>query len=157
MPRKVTASLQRRLSPDRKYQSVMVQRLINTSMLDRKKRLAERAVYEALEMAAKKLDSENPLEVFERALKNVSPNFEVKSRRVGGANYQVPVPVSNERRQILALRWIRDICRKKKGKGMAEKLAEEIVLAANREGAAMKKRDDTHRMAEANKAFAHFA
>jgi small subunit ribosomal protein S7 len=98
MPRKVTASLQRTLSPDRKYQSVLVQRLINKCMLDGKKLVAERAVYSALEVAAKKLGSENPLEVFERALKNVSPNFEVKSRRVGGANYQIPFPVEGHRR-----------------------------------------------------------
>ena len=97
MPRKVTRKLQRDLKPDRKYQSVLVQRLINKSMLDGKKLVAERAVYQALEIAAKKLESENPLEVFERALKNVSPNFEVKSRRVGGANYQIPFPVAGHR------------------------------------------------------------
>ena len=97
MPRKTTASLQRVLNPDRKYQSVLVQRLINKAMLDGKKLVAERAVYEALETAAKKLDSENPLEVFEKALKNISPNFEVKSRRVGGANYQIPFPVAGHR------------------------------------------------------------
>ena len=97
MPRKKTVSLQRIPNPDRKYQSVMVQRLINKSMLNGKKLVAERAVYDALEAAAKKLDSENPLEVFEKALKNVSPNFEVKSRRVGGANYQIPFPVAGHR------------------------------------------------------------
>ena len=97
MPRKKTVSLQRIPTPDRKYQSQMVQRLINKSMLDGKKLVAERAVYLALETAAKKVDSENPLEVFEKALKNVSPNFEVKSRRVGGANYQIPFPVAGHR------------------------------------------------------------
>ena len=103
MPRKVTKKLQRELKPDRKYQSVMVQRLINKSMLDGKKLVAERAVYAALEQAAKKLNSEDPLEVFERALKNVSPNFEVKSRRVGGANYQIPFPVAGHRQLHYAL------------------------------------------------------
>ena len=157
MPRKVTKSLQRRLNPDRKYQSVMVQRLINKSMLDGKKLVAERAVYGALETAAKKLNSEDPLEVFEKALKNVLPNFEVKSRRVGGANYQVPREVRPERRFVLGLRWIVGAARAKKGKPMAVKLAEELILASKNEGVAIKKKQDTHRMAEANRAFAHFA
>ena len=102
MPRKVTASLQRKVMPDRKYQSVLVQRLINKSMLDGKKQAAERAVYEAIEGAAKKLKSENPVEVLEQAIKNVSPDFEVKSRRVGGANYQKPVPPSRRRKTATA-------------------------------------------------------
>ena len=106
MPRKVTKKLQRDLKPDRKYQSVMVQRLINKSMLDGKKLVAERAVYSALEQAAKKLNSEDPLEVFEKALKNVSPNFEVKSRRVGGANYQIPFPVQGHRQLHYAFSWM---------------------------------------------------
>ena len=102
MPRKITVSLQRKLNPDRKYQSVLVQRLINKSMLNGKKLLAERAVYNALEVAAKKLGSENPLEIFEKALKNVLPNFEVKSRRVGGANYQIPFPIQGHRQMHFA-------------------------------------------------------
>ncbi|NCQ06093.1 MAG: 30S ribosomal protein S7, partial [Candidatus Moranbacteria bacterium] len=97
------------------------------------------------------------LNTFEQAIKNVSPLLQLKSRRVGGANYQVPVPVSGERRQVLAMRWIRDVCRKRKGKCMAEKLADELLDASNKLGGAMKKREETHRMAEANKAFAHFA
>jgi small subunit ribosomal protein S7 len=157
MPRKVTASLQRRLNPDRKYQSVMVQRLINKSMLDGKKMLAERAVYEALEMAAKKLDNENPLEVFERALKNVSPNFEVKSRRVGGANYQIPFPVAGHRQLHYAFSWLVQSARSRSGMPYAQRLAMEIVDAYNETGAAFKKKEDTHKMAEANRAFAHFA
>ncbi len=125
-------------------------------MWDGKKTIAEEIIYHSFDIVETKTGKPG-FSVFELAIKNIAPLLELRSRRVGGANYQVPVPVSNERRQILALRWIRDICRKKKGKGMAEKLAEEIVLAANKEGAAMKKREEVHRMAEANKAFAHFA
>ncbi len=157
MPRKVTASLQRTLSPDRKYQSVLVQRLINKCMLDGKKQVAERAVYSALEVAAKKLGSENPLEVFERALKNVSPNFEVKSRRVGGANYQIPFPVEGHRRLHYAFSWIVQSARARKGIPFSQRLALEIIDAHNEAGAAYKKKEDTHKMAEANRAFAHFA
>lgn len=125
-------------------------------MWDGKKTIAEEIIYHSFDIVETKTGKPG-FPVFELAIKNIAPLLELRSRRVGGANYQVPVPVSNERRQILALRWIRDICRKKKGKGMAEKLAEEIVLAANKEGSAMKKREEVHRMAEANKAFAHFA
>ena len=157
MPRKVTVSLQRRLNPDRRYQSVLVQRLINKSMLDGKKLLAERAVYEALETAAKKVSSENPLEVFERALKNISPNFEVKSRRVGGANYQIPFPVAGHRQQHYAFSWLVQSARARTGMPYAQRLAAEIVDAYNETGAAFKKKEDTHKMAEANRAFAHFA
>lgn len=157
MPRKVTASLQRKLNPDRKYQSVLVQRLINKCMLDGKKLVAERAVYSALEVAAKKVGNENPLEVFERALKNVSPNFEVKSRRVGGANYQIPFPVEGHRRLHYAFSWIVQSARARKGIPFSQRLALEIVDAHNEAGAAYKKKEDTHKMAEANRAFAHFA
>jgi len=157
MPRKVTASLQRQLNPDRRYQSVMVQRLINKSMLDGKKLIAERAVYTALETAAKKLDSESPLEVFERALKNISPNFEVKSRRVGGANYQIPFPVAGHRQLHYSFSWLVQAARARKGIPYSQRLAMEIVDAYNETGAAYKKKEDTHKMAEANRAFAHFA
>lgn len=157
MPRKKTVNLQRRLSPDRRYQSPLVQRLINKSMIDGKKLLAERAVYEALESAAKKLDSENPLEVFEKALKNVSPNFEVKSRRVGGANYQIPFPVAGHRQHHYAFTWLVQSARAKTGMSYSQRLAIEIVDAYNETGTAFKKKEDTHRMAEANRAFAHFA
>ena len=156
MPRKVTKKLQRELKPDRRYQSVLVQRLINKSMLDGKKLTAERAVYAALETAAKKLDSEDPLAVFEKALKNVSPNFEVKSRRVGGANYQVPVEVRPARGYALAMRWLVDAARSRHEKSMAARLAAEMSDAVENKGTAVKKREDVHRMAEANKAFSHF-
>jgi len=157
MPRKVTVSLQRKLNPDRKYQSVMIQRLINKSMLDGKKQIAERAVYAALEAAAKKLGSENPLEVFEKAVKNVSPNFEVKSRRVGGANYQIPFPIQGHRQLHYAFSWLVQSARGRKGLSYSQRLAQEIIDACNETGGAYKKKEDTHRMAEANRAFAHFA
>ena len=126
-------------------------------MLDGKKSIAERAVYAALEAAAKKLGSENPLEVFERALKNIAPNFEVKSRRVGGANYQIPFPVSGHRQLHYAFSWLVQAARARKGMSFAQCLATEIVDAYNESGAAFKKKEDTHKMAEANRAFAHFA
>src|SRR3990167_6710489 len=157
MPRKVTKSLQRVLSPDRKYQSVLVQRLINKSMLDGKKLVSERAVYAALEQAAKKLDSEDPLAVFEKALKNVSPNFEVKSRRVGGANYQIPFPVSGHRQLHYSFSWLIQHTRARKGMPFAQRLALEIVDAYNESGAAFKKKEGPHKMAEAHRAFAPFA
>lgn len=157
MPRKVTTSLQRTISPDRKYQSVLIQRLINKSMLDGKKQTAERAVYAAIEGAAKKLDSESPVEVFEKALGNISPNFEVKSRRVGGANYQIPFPISGHRQMHFAFSWLVTSARSRKGMPFAKRLEAEIVDAYNETGAAFKKKEDTHRMAEANRAFAHFA
>ena len=157
MPRKKTVSLQRIPTPDRKYQSSNVQRLINKSMLDGKKLVAERAVYTALETAAKKLDSENPLEVFEKALKNVAPNFEVKSRRVGGANYQIPFPVAGHRQLHYSFTWLVQSARGRKGIPYSQRLALEIVDAYNETGTAFKKKEDTHKMAEANRAFAHFA
>ena len=123
MPRKTTKSLVRKVSPDRKYQSMLVQRLINKSMLDGKKQVAERAVYSAIEGAAKKLKSENPVEVLEKAIANVSPDFEVKSRRVGGANYQVPIEVRADRRQTLGIRWIVLFARKRGEKTIELKLA----------------------------------
>jgi small subunit ribosomal protein S7 len=157
MPRKVTKKLQREVKPDRKYQSILVQRLINKSMLDGKKLSSERMVYSALEKAAKKVNSEDPLEVFEKALKNVSPNFEVKSRRVGGANYQIPFPVQGHRQLHYAFSWMVQSARARKGMPYDQRLAAEIVDAYNEAGAAFKKKEDTHKMAEANRAFAHFA
>jgi small subunit ribosomal protein S7 len=157
MPRKVTKSLRRKISPDRKYDSVLVQRLINKSMLNGKKQVAESAVYGALEQAAKTLKSENPLEVFEKAFENISPDFEVKSRRVGGANYQIPFPIQGHRREHFALMWLVQSARDKKGMPFERRLSLEIVDAYNGTGAAYKKKEDTHRMAEANRAFAHFA
>lgn len=157
MPRKTTRALQRKINPDRKYNSVLVQRLINKSMLDGKKHIAENAVYAALENAAKKLKSEEPLEVFETALRNISPNYEVKSRRVGGANYQIPFPIQGHRQQHYAFMWLVQSARARKGLPYEQRLAAEIVDAVNQTGAAFKKKEDTHRMAEANRAFAHFA
>ncbi|MFZ2125887.1 MAG: 30S ribosomal protein S7 [Candidatus Saccharimonadales bacterium] len=157
MPRKVTARLQRDIAPDRKYQSILVQRLINKSMLDGKKHIAERAVYSALEAAAKKLNSEDPLAVFEKALGNISPSFEVKSRRVGGANYQIPFPIQGHRQLHYAFSWMVQAARGRHGAAYSQRLAQEIVDAYNETGGAFKKKEDTHRMAEANRAFAHFA
>lgn len=157
MPRKTTVSLQREVAPDRRYQSALVQRLINKSMLDGKKLVAERAVYNAIELAAKKLNSENPLEVFEKALKNISPAFEIKSRRVGGANYQIPFPVQGHRQLHYAFSWLVQSARSRRGSSYSQRLAQEIVDACGETGGAYKKKEDTHRMAEANRAFAHFA
>lgn len=157
MPRKVTKKLQRELNPDRRYNSVLIQRLINKSMLDGKKLTAERAVYAALEQATKKLEQDDPVMVFERALKNISPNFEVKSRRVGGANYQIPFPVSGHRQHHYAFSWLVQAARSRAGIPYSQRLMLEIVDAYNETGTAFKKKEDTHRMAEANRAFAHFA
>lgn len=157
MPRKVTRKLQRELNPDRRYGSVLVQRLINKSILDGKKSAAEKAVYEALEQATKKLDQDDPLAVFERTIKNISPNFEVKSRRVGGANYQIPFPVSGHRQHHFAFTWLVQAARARSGMSYSQRLMLEIVDAYNETGSAFKKKEDTHRMAEANRAFAHFA
>ncbi len=141
--------------PDLVYQSEAVSRFINTVMLDGKKDTATKVVYDAMDLLKK--DGAEPLETFETAIRNVAPLMEVRSRRVGGANYQVPREVPQQRRVSLAYRWLINAARAKKGKPMAEKLAAEITLAAKNEGEAIKKRDDMHRMAESNKAFAHFA
>lgn len=160
MPRRKTASLQREIAPDRKYDSVLVSRLINKVMLDGKKQLAERTVYEGMALAAKKLKSEDALATLESGLKKIYPQMEVRSRRVGGANYQIPYEVQGSRQIHLGLTWFVGAARDRRkgmGKPMAEALAAEIVDANNDTGAAVKKREDTHRMAEANRAFAHFA
>ena len=146
----------RPLDPDSKLGSVTVAKLINHVMKDGKKTLAEKIVYTALETAAAKLEVD-PLEVLEQALKNVSPVIEVRGRRIGGANLQVPIEVAKNRRVMLAFRWLLGAARGAKGKPMAQKLAQELVDAYNGEGAAVRKKDETHRMAEANRAFAHFA
>jgi small subunit ribosomal protein S7 len=160
MPRHKTASLQREIAPDRKHNSVLVQKLINKVMLDGKKQIAERHVYEAMEIAAKKLKSEDQLATLESALKKIYPQMEVRSRRVGGANYQIPYEVSGSRQVHLGLTWFVTAARDRRkslGKSMAEAIAAEIVDATNETGAAVKRREDTHRMADANRAFAHFA
>lgn len=141
--------------PDNVYGSEDISRFINTVMWDGKKDTARTVVYDALEIVKK--NEMDPLETFETAIRNVTPLMEVRSRRVGGANYQVPREVPQQRRISLAYRWLINAARAKKGKPMAEKLANEILLAAKNEGEAIKKRDDMHRMAESNKAFAHFA
>lgn len=141
--------------PDLVYQSEAISRFINTVMWDGKKDTARKVVYDALELI-KKQDMD-PLETFETAIRNVSPLMEVRSRRVGGANYQVPREVPQQRRVSLAYRWLINAARAQKGKPMAERLASEILMAAKNEGSAIKKKDDMHRMADANKAFAHFA
>ncbi|GBD33847.1 30S ribosomal protein S7 [bacterium HR34] len=144
------------IKPDPKYNSVLVEKFVNQIMKNGKKSVARKIVYNCFEII-KNTTKKDPLEVFEKAIKNVGPLVEVRPKRIGGATYQVPFPVSEKRRISLAMKWIRDIARKKKGKGMAEKLAQEIIDASNNIGAAVKKKEDTHKMAEANKAFAHFA
>ncbi len=157
MPRKKTKTLQKDPSPDRKYNSVIVQKLINRSMLDGKKELAERLVYSAMEQSAQKLKQDDPLQVLEIALKNATPAMEVKSRRVGGANYQIPFEVRGHRQQHLTLMWFVAAARARSGMPYDRRLSAEIIDAFNNTGAAVKKKEDTHKMAEANRAFAHFA
>ncbi|MFA5561635.1 MAG: 30S ribosomal protein S7 [Eubacteriales bacterium] len=154
MPRRSQIS-KREILPDPMYHSQLVTKLVNNIMLDGKKGVAQKLVYEAFGMIEAKL-GENALDVFTAALENVMPTLEVKARRVGGSNYQVPVEVRAERRQTLGLRWITGFARKRGEKTMAERLAAEIMEAKAGAGGAYKKKEDTHRMAEANKAFAHF-
>lgn len=148
-------AVKREREPDKRYNSLLVSKLINKIMSRGKKTVAERIVYQALEEAGKKLGMK-PLEALEKALSNVKPVLEVKSRRVGGATYQVPIEVRPLRAEDLGLRWVIGFARQKKGKDMALKLYEEIFQAAKGEGLAVKKREDTHKMAEANRAFAHY-
>lgn len=143
--------------PDIKFSSQKVEKFINYVMDSGKKNTARTIVYEAFDLIKNKEKVEDPMEVFDTALKNTGPTMEVRSRRVGGANYQVPREVRPERRSYLSMKWIIDAARAKKGKPMAEKLSEEIILASKGEGEAIKKRENVHKMAEANKAFAHFA
>lgn len=152
----------RKLLPDARYNNVTVAKFINTVMRKGKKTTAQHVVYGALTALETKAKAANeatqePIALFETAIKNVSPLVEVKSKRIGGANYQIPLPVRAERRQALAFRWLIEAAREKKGKPMAEKLAQELFDAVHQAGSAMKKRQDVHRMAEANRAFAHFA
>lgn len=143
--------------PDIKFNSERLEKFINSVMQDGKKETSRKIVYGALDIIKEKMSVEEPIEIFESAIRNVGPAIEVRSRRVGGANYQVPREVRPERKQNLAFRWIIDAARGGKGKPMAEKLAIELMAAHNNEGAAIKKRDDTKKMAESNKAFAHLA
>jgi small subunit ribosomal protein S7 len=143
--------------PDIQYNSEKLSRFINYIMLDGKKSVAQKIVYGAFEILKEKTGNPNPLEVFDIAIKNASPLMEVRSRRIGGANYQVPREVRAERRLALAMRWILDAARSKKGTTMDKAIAEELLAAYNNEGAAVTKKENTHKMAESNKAFAHFA
>ncbi|MFH1411548.1 MAG: 30S ribosomal protein S7 [Candidatus Omnitrophota bacterium] len=145
----------REAMPDPKYNSKLLGKFMNMIMRDGKKSLAESIVYGALDIVKEKMGQE-PLEVFKQAIDNARPLLEVKSRRIGGATYQVPIEVTEERGQFVGMQWIKDFSRKQKGKPMAERLADEIMNAYKKEGPTIKKREDTHRMAEANKAFAHY-
>lgn len=157
MPRKTTKALIRPKLPDRKYNNEMVQRLINRVMQDGKKQLAERLVYEGMEKAAKKVKSEDVLDVFDKAIKNITPFMETRSRRVGGANYQIPFEVKGQRQKHLTIMWFVAAARAKKGMGMSDRIAVELADAYNQTGTAFKKKEDTHKMADSNRAFAHFA
>lgn len=153
---RITAS-ETQLKPDPKYGSRLASKFINCLMWDGKKSVARRVFYDALEIIKQRMPDEDPVKVFHEAVENVKPYIEVRSKRVGGAAYQVPMQVSKKRQQSLAIRWILMAVREKKGRRTCEKLAEELMAAYKREGAAMSRRENVHRMAEANKAFAHFA
>lgn len=155
MPRKKRASLQRDILPDVKYRDLLVSKFINTVMQNGKKSVAERIVYQAFDLVAER-KKDDPLKLFRQALDNIKPVVEVRSRRVGGANYQVPVEVRPERRMSLGLRWLMAAARDRKAKSASEGLASEVLEALENRGGAVKKKEETHRMAEANKAFAHF-
>jgi small subunit ribosomal protein S7 len=153
---RITAS-RKQLVPDPKCGSLLASKFINCLMWDGKKSVAQRVFYDALDQIGKKIHDVEPIEVFTQAVENVKPNIEVRSKRVGGASYQVPMQVSRNRQQSLAIRWVLMAIREKKGRPTADKLAAELLAAYNREGTAVTKRENVHRMADANKAFAHFA
>lgn len=155
MPRRKLVA-KRQITPDPRFNSVLVSKFINGLMERGKKSVARSIFYDAMDIVAKKVGDNEPLEVFEKAMDKVRPRVEVKSRRVGGATYQVPVEVRTERRNALAIRWLVDYSTKRSGQTMADKLASEMIDAFNNRGAAVKKREDTHKMADANKAFAHY-
>ena len=154
MSRKRKAPI-RKVYPDPKFHSEVISKFINSIMYDGKRSIAEKILYDALDIIKSK-NNEDPLKIFNNAISNVKPNLECRSRRVGGATYQVPVEVKAKRSQTLALRWLLDAARKRKNKTMSDKLLNELMDASQKKGAAIKKREDTHRMAESNKAFAHF-
>ena len=156
MSKSFTASRQQ-LRGDARYGSLLASKFINCLMYDGKKSIAQRTFYEALDLVAKRLPDNSPIDVFKQAVENVKPSIEVRSKRVGGATYQVPTPVNAKRQQTLAIRWILAAARGRSGRPMALSLADELVAAFKREGTAMTTRENIHRMAEANKAFAHFA
>ncbi len=156
MAKSFTASAEQ-LKPDARYGSLLASKFINCMMHDGKKGVAMLRFYEALDIVKTKNPEESPIDVFTRAVDNVKPSIEVRSKRVGGATYQVPTPVNSKRQQTLAIRWILAAARGRKGRGIAQSLADELNNAAKREGVAMTTRDNVHKMADANKAFAHFA
>jgi small subunit ribosomal protein S7 len=153
---KITASATT-LKPDPRYRSILAGKFINCLMFSGKKSVAQVLFYDALDQIKEKIPDREPIEVFHTAVENVKPYIEVRSRRVGGAAYQVPMQVNRNRQQSLAIRWILAACREKKGRHMFQKLADELIAAYNKEGVAFTKRENVHRMADANKAFAHFA
>ena len=153
---RITAS-RKQLVGDPKHGSLLASKFINCLMWDGKKSVAQKVFYDCLEILGKKVSDVEPIEVFTQAVENIKPNIEVRSKRVGGASYQVPMQVGRIRQQSLAIRWLLMAVREKKGRPVADKLAAEVLAAYNREGAAMTRRENVHRMAEANKAFAHFA
>jgi small subunit ribosomal protein S7 len=154
--KKFTAS-EDMLKPDPRYNSKLVSKFINSLMWDGKKTVAQKVFYDAMEQVIKKVKDVPPLELFETAIGNIKPYVEVRSKRVGGANYQVPMQVNKRRQQSLAFRWLIGACREASGRPMSDRLAEELMAAYRKEGKAMQTRENTHRMADANKAFAHFA
>ena len=154
--KKFTAS-EDMLKPDPRFNSKLVSKFVNSIMWDGKKSVAQKIFYDAMDQVTKKMKDVPPLELFETAINNVKPYVEVRSKRVGGANYQVPMQVNRRRQQSLAFRWLIGACREQGGRPMADRLADELMAAFRKEGKAMSTRDNTHRMADANKAFAHFA
>jgi small subunit ribosomal protein S7 len=156
MVKKFTASVTQ-LKPDTRYQSKLISKFVNCLMYDGKKSVATRVVYDALDIIKKQMPDEDPLHVFVTAVENVKPAIEVRSKRVGGATYQVPTPVNPKRQQALSIRWMLEAVRGRKGRPVNRSLADELMAAYRREGIAMNKRENVHRMADANKAFSHFA
>ena len=146
----------RRIVPDPIYGDLIVAKFVNNLMRDGKKSVAERIFYNSLDVISKKEKIDNPLEIFNKALKNASPVVEVKSKRIGGATYQVPIDIPENRRLALAMRWIISFARSRKGNSMVDRLSAELIAASKNEGSTIKKKEDTHKMAEANKAFSHF-
>ena len=146
----------RRLLPDAKYNSKMVTQFVNNMMLDGKKSIAFRIFYEALEQVGQKNNDEKSIDVWKKAIENITPSVEVRSRRIGGATFQIPQPIRDSRKLSMAMKWMISFARKRNDKSMSKRLAAEILAAYNEEGAAFKKKQDTHKMAEANKAFSHF-
>ncbi len=151
-----SSAKQRLVLPDPKFGDTVVTKFVNNLMLDGKKSIAFNIFYDSLDVVASKVEEEDALEVFKKALSNVTPGVEVRSKRVGGATFQIPVPIRENRKQSMGMKWLIGYARKRNEKSMAQKLAAEIIAASKEEGAAFKKKEDTHRMAEANKAFAHF-